>query len=1127
MERILVIDDNQVNREYLVTLLYYKGYDVVEAADGREGLLLVQDKKPDLVICDVLMPVLDGYGFVHGLRRNPDLATIPIIFYTAHYLEQEARDLAAMGGVSHVLEKPCEPEKILNTIREALDTPLKATSGYADDSFKEKHLRLLTRKLYSKTGEVYQANQRLAALIELNLQLASEKNPHQLLNHMCHGARELLGARYAALAIGDGINGRPHYFATSGIATGQSEVLRPESVNKGLLGEVVRTNQIKHHDARDNIDSGLPAGFPEYDHLIAVPISSLTHTYGWLCLTDMSGSGKFSDEDEQLVHILASQTGRIYENGSLYDKVRFHSSQLEQEIARRNQTQIRLETQYNIARILSEDLPFEETIPQLLEEIATNINFDVAFMWEVDDSLDELFCVESWHSEHAPELAEFVEKTRKYTINRGHGLSAEVWSETAPKWVPDMLTEIDRYRTPPELVANYQAAALHAAAAFPVVLRGKVWGVLTFYSREILIQDQDLMEMFNALSSQIGQFMERRLQRENINRLNRLYSVLSNINTTIVHVRDRKELFRKACDILVKQGQLAMAWVGFFNKRTGEVASLTARSNRGISGTTTLKKKLRRKKDRAIIREYLVRSAPIVANQLRPDQTLGFPLADEIIPHGARSAAAFPLEGGDDSHGLLAMYSTEPGFFDEQELMLLKELAEDLSFAMQFIRNEERLNYLAYHEPITGLNNRVAMYIELADTTKKANRENTPFAVLLINIIGFRDINDALGHKNGDELLRLVAKRLKESVFKSDTVACLGGDNFAILLPHLADKDHITTVVEKVIDSLRPPFSISTLPVNVEVSIGVALFPDHGTSADILWQRADVALRHARETHQQTVFYNVEIDDYDPHRLSLIGELRRAIENNELVLHYQPLVSLKSGKTIGVEALVRWQHPQHGIIYPDTFIPYSEHTGLIHLLTSWVLQAALGQVRAWKDAGLELELAVNLSAYSLHNPDLVNQIRTLTSDFQYPIHKLTLEITETAIMVDPNLARQVLTDLCTAGAHLCIDDFGTGQSSLAYVKDLPVNRMKIDKSFVIGIREPRNAGIVRSAIDLGHNLDLFVTAEGIEDKESLQKLHDYGCDHAQGYYLCRPQTASNLVTWLRNSRWPASAVQEN
>jgi diguanylate cyclase (GGDEF)-like protein len=388
-----------------------------------------------------------------------------------------------------------------------------------------------------------------------------------------------------------------------------------------------------------------------------------------------------------------------------------------------------------------------------------------------------------------------------------------------------------------------------------------------------------------------------------------------------------------------------------------------------------------------------------------------------------------------------------------------------------------------------------------------------------MNLHNFRDINDTLGHANGDVLLRQVAASLRDALRESDLVACLGGDEYAILLARLGSRDDIDLVLAKIADSLARPFEVAGVPVNVEASLGIALFPEHGDNPDLLWQHADVALRAARERHVSHLFYGQGIDHYDPQKLALLGELSGAMASNQLALYYQPNIDLGTGIAIAAEALLRWPHPVHGMIPPDRFVPMTERTHLIHALTTWVLTSALRQGEAWRRTGMPLQISVNLSAHNLHNPALAREILDLARSSRFPLECLTLEITESAIMADPALARAVLTELHDAGIQLSIDDFGIGQSSLAYLKDLPISRMKIDKSFVIGFEEPRNAAIVRSAIELAHNLGLKVTAEGVENERSWRELQKLGCDLAQGYYFATPMPVDQFTAWLRESQW--------
>lgn len=427
--------------------------------------------------------------------------------------------------------------------------------------------------------------------------------------------------------------------------------------------------------------------------------------------------------------------------------------------------------------------------------------------------------------------------------------------------------------------------------------------------------------------------------------------------------------------------------------------------------------------------------------------------------------------------------------------------------------------YLAYHEPVTRLPNRAALQKELLEACRGPNGDGDGLALILMNLDYFREVNDSLGHLNGDRLLQEVAQRLRVALDGHGKAASLGGDEFAILLPRLGPSTDVERTLSALHEALQAPVELVGIPVKVEYALGVAVCPRNGTTVDSLWRHADVALRTAKARHQPHCYYEASLDRYDPSRLALIGELRTGIQAEQLLLHFQPKIELRTGRVAGLEALVRWKHPERGLLFPDTFIPLAERTGLINHLTTWVVAAALRRGRALADAGFPLELSVNLSARNLSAPGFASEVLRQVSQVGFPLEHLTLEITETAIMADPARAKTVLGELRAAGIQLSMDDFGIGQSSLTYLKDLPITKMKIDKSFVIGFDQPRNVAIVRSAIDLARNMDLDVTAEGIEDESTYEALRQLGCNQGQGYFISKPLTPEALDTWLRTSRW--------
>ena len=437
-------------------------------------------------------------------------------------------------------------------------------------------------------------------------------------------------------------------------------------------------------------------------------------------------------------------------------------------------------------------------------------------------------------------------------------------------------------------------------------------------------------------------------------------------------------------------------------------------------------------------------------------------------------------------------------------------------------RAEVELDRLAYSDALTDLPNRTSLLKGVVTAIQQAQIGGTTLAILLMDLNNFREINDTLGHHNGDKVLIEVANRLRTALWDSDIVARLGGDEFAVLLPHLADQIHINLVVTKILDALTPELLIEGVPLDIQTAMGIALYPEHGLDADTLMQHADVALYSAKAKHLTHVIYNSDTDHYNPQQLALMGELRLALERDELVLHYQPVVNLATGHMIGVEALVRWQHPGRGLLFPDTFIPAAEKTGLIGPLTTWVLSTALRQQQQWQKNGITLNMSVNLSVRNLQQTDLVQEVEDTLLSFGVAPECLTLEITESAIMDDPDRAKAVLTELHDLGIRFAIDDFGIGHSSLAYLKHLPVSKMKVDKSFIMDFKDPANAAIVKTTIELAHNLGLTVTAEGVEDADALQALKLLNCNHAQGYYLSRPQPIDKLELWMRESPWGLS-----
>jgi len=428
---------------------------------------------------------------------------------------------------------------------------------------------------------------------------------------------------------------------------------------------------------------------------------------------------------------------------------------------------------------------------------------------------------------------------------------------------------------------------------------------------------------------------------------------------------------------------------------------------------------------------------------------------------------------------------------------------------------DETIHRLAYTDTLTGLPNRTRFRELVQEAIVARQREQRPLALLLMDMDHFKEVNDTLGHDRGDSLLKQVGLRLRSTLFALDVVARLGGDEFGILLPRLAEADDVQYVIKNIHNCLKLPFIIDRIPIFVETSIGVAIMPEHAESADILLQWADIAMYRAKQMASDYAVYTPEFNPHSAERLGLMAELQDAIEQNQLLLHFQPKLELRTGRIVGTEALVRWQHPRLGMVPPEKFIMATEQTGLIGPLTRWVLIDALTRCQGARREGIRLRVSVNLSARSLHDPQLPKMIAEVLEATDAEPGQLMLEVTESAIVLDPKRAMENLVELSRMGTWLSIDDFGTGYTSLSSIKHLPVNEIKIDKSFVTNmLTDKKDAMIVRTVIELGHNFGLTVLAEGVETKEVLDALSALGCDEVQGYFIGNPQACELLKSWF-------------
>ena len=505
-------------------------------------------------------------------------------------------------------------------------------------------------------------------------------------------------------------------------------------------------------------------------------------------------------------------------------------------------------------------------------------------------------------------------------------------------------------------------------------------------------------------------------------------------------------------------------------------------------------------------------------------------LRAHLAASAVRDAVVVPMRAEEGVIGTMLVANRLEGqtTFEEDDLNLLETIARQTSVSLEKGRLLDRLRqeaatneYLALHDRLTDLPNRVSFLERLGEAIEVARTRGGCVAVVLMDLDRFKEVNDTLGHHNGDELLKEIGRRLRR-LLADDLVARLGGDEFAVLLSSTPDRETALHDARGIVRALRAPFEVQAVEVDVSASAGVAVFPSDGEDASTLLQRADVAMYLAKEAHTECEPYAPERDPYSPNRLALIAELRTAVERKAVSLVYQPQVDLRTGELAGVEALARWDHPRRGPIPPSQFIPIAEHSGIIKHLTLLAVETALFERQSSLSTELgDVPVSVNLSARMLQDEHFPDEVSRLLDTYGVPRGGLCLELTESSVMADPERSRAMLRKLSEAGVRLSIDDFGTGYSSLSYLSRLPLDEIKIDRSFVMRMaQDARDASIVQSTIGLGHALGLTVVAEGIEDDETLGLLARLGCDLAQGYHIGLPVHPVGLREWMRERDVP-------
>jgi diguanylate cyclase (GGDEF)-like protein/PAS domain S-box-containing protein len=623
------------------------------------------------------------------------------------------------------------------------------------------------------------------------------------------------------------------------------------------------------------------------------------------------------------------------------------------------------------------------------------------------------------------------------------------------------------------------------------------------------------------LRGTVHDITEQRWAETKIRRFNRVYAVLSGINTLIVRTRDRQELFDEACRIAVEQGKFQLAWIGLLDANGVDVVPVArAGVDEGYLDNIQLTARDDAPNRCEMVARALREKTVVVCNDIDTDPQMAR-WREEALRRGYRSVVVFPLKLEDKMIGLLLLYASEAGVFDTEEMRLLTELAGDISFALDHIDKQKRLNYIAYYDVLTGLANRSLFLERVAQHMRSAASGGHKLAVALIDLERFKNINDSLGRPAGDALLRQVAEWLTRITGDASLLARVGADHFAGVLPKVKQGGDMARLLDKWMEAfLDHPFRLNDAVFRIAAKVGVALFPDDGADADTLFKNAEAALKKAKLSGDKHLFYAPEFNAQIAEKLTLENKLHRALEQEQLVLHYQPKVNLKSGQICGLEALMRWNDPETGLVPPMKFIPLLEETGMILEAGRWALAKAASDSLAWQSKGLRvLRIAVNVSPIQLQQKDFVGMVAQVISGAGNTAVELELEITESLIMQDIEANIQKLRGIREMGIEVAIDDFGTGYSSLSYIAKLPVNALKIDRAFIINMTSNSDdLSIVSTIISLAHSLNLRVIAEGVETEEQANLLRLLKCDEIQGYLFSPAVPAERIEEFLRKKK---------
>jgi diguanylate cyclase (GGDEF)-like protein/PAS domain S-box-containing protein len=1088
---ILIAEDSPTQAAQLAHLLEGRGFTVTIAANGREALALLEQHKPILIISDIVMPELDGYGLCKAIKADKNLQNIPVMLVTTlSDPEDVIRGLEC--GADNFLRKPYDERYLLSRIdyllmnlelrkNQKMQMGMEISLGgqkHFINSERQQILDLListyeqaveiNNELKLREKELAHSNEILNGLYRIADGLNHAGSEQEVVEMALDRAIELPGIQAGWIFLRNGDSGHrlvaarnlPPALEAAGAMDGDCACRR--RLDSGELDHVTNIMECERLGKTKGDTHGLR-------YHASVPLWIGDRTLGVMNLVGPE-KGLFNDDELRVLHSVGNQVAVALERAHLHEHlerlVQERTAALEAEIVERK-------------RIEKEQARLVAIIEATPDFVGTG---------DLDGNML------------------FINKAgiKMLGYEAGQAATGIRIEQSHPQWAAKLLTE----------------------TGIPHAIEYGSWvgesALLRCDGREIplsqvVIAHRGMNGSVEYLSTIARDMTLHKDYEKRIMRLNRVYAVLSSINTTIVRTHNRQELFDESCRIAVEQGKFRLAWIGLLDANGLDVTPV---ARAGIDNGYLDSIQLTMRDDPTgrceLVAQALRENTFVICNDIASDPRMAR-WRDEALQRGYLSVAVFPLQLGDKVMGLLVLYAPEVEFFDTEEMRLLTETSGDISFALDHLEKEDRLNYLAYYDALTGLPNHSLFHEHLNQRIGAPHVDQKPFAVVILNLESFRSVNDTLGQHAGDELLRQVSRRLKDGLDESALLARLGADSFAIVTQNCDADGSVGRILERILTCIHgQSFEIVGQELRIGVKAGVAIFSDDGKDAHTLSRNAESALRRAKLSGDKYLFYAPEFNARVAEKLTLENKLRRAVERGELVLHYQPKVEFKKRHIIGIEALMRWNDPDTGILVPPSkFIPILEETGLILEAGRWALEQAVADCKRFRRTGLQaLRVAVNVSVLQLRQRDFVATVEHVLRGAKDVGDILELEITESLIMRDIETNIQKLQALRDMGVEISVDDFGTGYSSLSYVARLPINSLKIDQAFVINMTgNPDDLSIVSAIISLGHSLSLKVIAEGVETDDQANMLRLLKCDEFQGY-LFSPAVAAEKIEFL-------------